>query len=138
MFFAIAAITCYWIAIGMFLASLFCLVRLGVIKRVLGDRTCRRTLFVGAGGGVCIAGLNLLALVNRWTELQGFFKTPDLPVASLLEAAAEYSYLPADRTARLIWWMVAIVVYWFALGLLFGFLLCVFKNREAQVRVSGE
>src|SRR5262249_12409099 len=47
----VLVMSCYWAAIGLFLASLVCLVHTGVIRDIAREKVCRYILFMGTCAG---------------------------------------------------------------------------------------
>lgn len=124
----------YWPVIGMFLASLLCLAC---------DRYGRRALLFGAGGGILLGGLNLLAKANRWSGLERDFNFFDQPVKSLEEAIRERMESNLDwviRTTRGIptvpYWRLTYVVYWTIIGLLLASLVCAIQILRKKRRAA--
>jgi hypothetical protein len=122
----LVAIICYWVLIGLFLASLLCLAR---------DRTCRRALLVGAVGGVIAGCLSSTTTVNHWSGPRRYF--------SILGRSGP---LPVDADqirVEIFFWLLVAVFYWTLIGLFLASLFCVtrilIKRKTARgARVSGE
>lgn len=129
---------CYWSIIGLFLASLFCLVCTGVIRDSARDKICRYILFFGTLGGMFIGSLSFLAAANGWENLDNCFKTLNHPVSSVMDALQErydiLDSLPSGPGTEFIFGNTVAVVYWTVIGLLVALLPCavrIFKKRKA-------
>ena len=142
MFFALAVVTGYWIAIGVFMASLCYLTRIGVSRDFVRDKTCRRALFIGAIVGICIGGLNSLALINRWRSLGPFLEPLDRPLEWIMEALSKrFPALPSPANRLEI--LCILVVYWVIVADLVTSFSCVFwiagkRSETGESQVSAE
>ena len=121
----------YWTTIGLFLASLICLVRRGVIRDIVRDKTCRWVLFLGICGGICIGSLSFLAASNGWEVLSNLFDSLNQPANAVMGALESrykiLDFLPPDLRAEFIFWNVVALIYWTAIGLFFAAFLCVIR-----------
>jgi hypothetical protein len=132
-----AARVLYWPLIGLSLTLLLRLIR---------DRSCRRSLLIGAGGGMLIGCVNLLAIVDPSCGLWPWFDFLDQPAQPLMDEVREridvlwlrhQTYL----TEGLPYWRLTLLGYWLVIGLLLASLFCVVRmlvKRKAQIRRSEE
>jgi hypothetical protein len=136
LFFDVVVVASYWIVIGMSVASLYCLARTGVIRDFVRNKTCRRALRFGGIAGICIGGLNLLALTNRSGNLAQCFLLLDRPVELITDALFERfrPAAPSPQGGEIICVLAAIVVYWVTVAELVTSFFCIFwvagKRRE--------
>jgi hypothetical protein len=143
MFFVLALVVGYWSVIGVFVASLCYLARIGVIRDLVRDKACRRVLFFGAIAGVLIGGLNTSALIGRWGSLAQCFHQLDRPVDLMIETLFEQFRAVSSGPVAVIWYVAAIVVYWVVIAELVTSFFCIFwmvgKRRETgESLVSAE
>lgn len=129
---------CYWSAIGLFLASLFCLVWTGDFRDITRDKICRYMLFFGTFAGIFIGSLGFLAAANGWEDLDIFFNSLNHPVTSVVDALqARYDIPPSSQSgsqSEFILGNTVVVVYWTIIGSLLALLPCVvrlFRKRKA-------
>lgn len=137
----------YWTVIGVFVASLICLVRAGIIQDIARDKICRWLLFFGSCGGMFIGGLGFLAASNGWEDLDNCFNSFNRPVYSVMNAV-QYRYnIPYSRLwgsqLGFIYWHSVAVVYWTAIGFFVALIVCAIrigkKRKQArEVRASEE
>jgi len=131
----------YWPVIGMFLALLLCLA---------SDRKRRRTLLFGAGGGILVGCLNLLAIAKTWYGDENNFGFLDQPANPLRNAIKEridderlFRTFHGMPTSDVPYWRLTYVGYWLIIGLLLALIVCaiqILRKRKvgAAKRVSGE
>jgi hypothetical protein len=144
MFFVSVQLVGYWSVIGVFVASVYCLARNGVIKGFVRDKTCRRALFFGAIAGVLIGGLNTLVLINRWGSLQQYFDPLDRPVNLIMGALFERfrAVSSGGSWVEVVCYVGAIVVYWVIIAELVTSFICIFwiagRRRETGEVLAAE
>jgi lipid-A-disaccharide synthase-like uncharacterized protein len=143
---------CYWTLIGILAALLFC-----VVKIVARDKASKYALLIGACGGMLVGGLDFLAVVNEWTQLERYFHAFDRPGIALVEPAWDHLYVspqyllptvsPAVLRRRTLYrrkmmkYMFAgAVAYWSLIGLLIALLFCSLRNvwkRKGAAETRG-
>ena len=130
----------YWVAVGLFLAFLICLVWTGVVRDIVRDRICRYALLFGISGGMFIASLKFLALSNGRMGLAHFIGGFEQPVViCLFNALGERltipNFVPGDGLLKQhIFFYLLEVFYWTVIGLFIASFYCVIrigKKRKA-------
>ncbi|HLX70783.1 MAG TPA: hypothetical protein VKV04_14235 [Verrucomicrobiae bacterium] len=129
---------CYWAAIALFLASLPCLFRAGVIRDMTREKICKYILFFGTCGGIFVGSLGFLAASNGWEDFDNLFNFLNQPVNSVVDALQDkyniQDFLPSDPRAEFILRNTVAVVYWTVISSLVALLACVvriLKKRKA-------
>jgi hypothetical protein len=129
---------CYWAIIGLFLASLVCLVRTGVVRDIMRDKTCGYSLFFGACCGISIGSLSFLAASNGWDVLSKFFDSFNQPVYSVMDALQErYNLLSSDMRTQIILWGMGAAIYWMLICLFPAFVYCVIRILVKRKAAGG-
>lgn len=136
----VLAMICYWGIIGLFFASLICLVRNGVLREIVCDRICCYLLFFGACGGILIGKLSFLADSNRWDVLSNLFDSLNQPVFSVMvELQRRYRLLDllAPGSQSVFMRRNAVVIYWAVICLFLAFLYCVIRILRKRRAARG-
>lgn len=139
---------CYWMAVGLFFASLVCLVWIGVAREIVRDRICRYALFFGPCGGMFIGSLRFLPILHGWRRLTDYTIRFEQPVAPLFNTLGEWPiigyFVPGNSYTKVhnFYYMV-VLFYWAVIGLFIASFYCVIrigKKRKAgeKIQVSEE
>ena len=130
-------IIAYWIFLGVLVAMLICGIRGGAVGEVVHDKIWRRTLLLGSGAGMLAGGLNCLAAINEWWQVERYSYVFDRPLILLLGIADQkLQLLPRSDAFRDLNWLLAIIAYWTTIGMLLAPLVCAIQILRKKRRAA--
>jgi hypothetical protein len=131
------ATICYWAIIGLFAASLICLVRGGVVRdidhftRAVCRKPCRNTLLLGVTLGILCGILNLAAANCHWKVQRDFFGIIDAPIDSLVgrfDSDGLVAPIFSQDNTFVVDMVLAVICYWAIIGLFLASLIYLVRN----------